>query len=181
MELQEAQGADAWYKEQGLEIRTLVEDPQLKRDRLTLELEEKRSEINLLKSELDPSRVWKNLDLSPERQEELLKRLLEGQYLKDEVEKLLGSEVTQPHTPINRKNQIDKDVARQKAADYWKNQPELSLTEMVRKLQYKHRNDGKPHYTRDYSEETITKWIRDLCPSYSPSKPGRKTKKPAAK
>ena len=169
---------EEWLSRPDSENHSLVEDPQVKRDRLTREVEQKSTEINLLNSELDPGRVWKNLDLSPARQEELLSRLLEGQYLKDAVEKLLGSGLIQPHTPTKRKNQIDRDLARQRAADYRKQYPNLTLTEMVKKLQDKHRNDSTQLFTRDYSDKTIIEWIRDILP-YTPLKPGRKKKKPA--
>jgi hypothetical protein len=170
---------EEWLSRPDSENHSLVEDPQVKRDRLTREVEQKSTEINLLNSELDPGRVWKNLDLSPARQEELLSRLLEGQYLKSEVEKLLGSGLIQPHTPTKRKNHIDHEIARQRTADYLEQDPGLSLTEMVQKLQCNHRNNSKQLFTRDYSDRTITEWIRNLFTSYTPSKPGKKKKKPA--
>jgi hypothetical protein len=126
-------------------------------------------EIKKLKEKLAAARVWRNIDAAFE---DVCAILMDAFFKDDEV-----MAVQRTTTPVKRKSSADRELARIRAKAYLEDVPSTSLAEMTRKLQALHENQPrKPLFSRAYTEDTITEWIRDLFPDHTPGKRGRKKK-----
>lgn len=126
-----------------------------------------------LENEFSPIRVWKDLDLGPAQQEALMERLLDVWYPLDQAEAILGAK-SQKQSVAATKSQEAKsypakirDEARTKAQVLWGKDPAITIADMA----YKHLTDVALMKNGSvYSDITIRKWIKDLCPDRNPGR-----------
>jgi hypothetical protein len=174
----------------GAETFIVHEDFMVKRARRESELADVNIQIGNLESDLDPSKAWKNLNVSPGRQNELWDDVIsQSAFAASEVEKLSVAEsATEAQCPFpvkeeigfrppankkKRQDQKDREAVENWAQDYFK--------------QFKEKPDAAPELidvvkiaqeqldaAKGWDERTLVDWIRPFHLRYTPGKPGRK-------
>lgn len=154
--------------------------PEIRKN-LSQRIREFPLQIRKMEEELAPNRVWKNLDLGDlglAQQEVLMNKLLDASYSSDQVEAISGAKPQKQSVSATKTQETKsyaakiKEETRAKAKALWVKDPTITIVDMAYKDELNEVALMKNGSV--YSEATIKKWIKDLCPD---RKPGRRPKK----
>jgi hypothetical protein len=126
--------------------------------------------IDPLGNELDSNRIDRLINDNIFYVLDLLFRLSDVEEFESEHPEIVSYRIQAKKSEKKlRPNQLHKLKCREVAQKIWKEDPSITIADMIHKDEINEVCDGKV-----YTEKTIRNWIKDLCPDRSP---GRRRKK----